>query len=75
MKGVLHGNDLVIRGTILQIGVFPGRLDGALHGLRTAVGKEHPIHSRYLFQLPRRLNGRHIIIIIGGVDQLVDLGL
>ena len=70
---MLHGDDLMIRASVLQIRILPGSLQRSLHRLRTGVGEKDPIHAGNRLQLPCRLNGRHIVIVVGGVNHLVDL--
>ena len=75
VEGMLHGNDLMIRASVLQICIFPGRLQSAFNGLRAAVGKENPVHAGNLFHFHSRFHSRHIVIIIGGMDNFIDLCL
>ena len=74
MEGMFHGDDFMIRSPVLQISIFPRRLNGSFHRFRPAVRKKYPIHAGSLFQFFRRFYGRHVIKIIGSMDQLVDLG-
>ena len=73
MEGVIHGNDLMVGTAILQIRIFSGSLNGTFHCFRTGIGEKDTIHAGYFFDLTSRLDGRHVVIIIGGVDHLVDL--
>ncbi len=43
VEGMLHGDYLMIRGTVLQKSILAGRFDGAFHSLGSAVGKEHAV--------------------------------
>ena len=73
MKGMLHGNDLMIRIPVLQICVFSCRFQCSFHGFRTAVGKEDTIHTGCFLYCLGSFDRRHIIIIIGGMKYLVHL--
>ena len=73
VEGMVHGNDFMIRFSVLKKSIFAGRLQSAFHCLRAAVGKKDTIHAGDLFQLHRRFHCRNIIIIIGSVDHLVYL--
>ena len=63
----------MIRSPVFQVCIFARRLDRALDSLRSAVGKEDAVHTRYLFKLFRRFDSRHIVIVIRGMDDLVNL--
>ena len=73
MERMVHGNDLVIGTAVFQIGIFSGCLDGTLHCFRAGIGEKDAIHAGYFFDLSCRFDGRHIVIIVGSVDHLVDL--
>ena len=74
VEGMIHGNDLVILFAILQPRVFAGRLNCALDSLGATVGEEYPAHAAHAHQLVGCLCGRLIVIQVGGMHQLVDLG-
>ena len=75
VEGTVHGNDLMIRGSVLQIRVLSGRLDSPLDGLRPGIGEKNPVHAGKLLELFCRVYGRDIVIIVRGMDQLIDLRL
>ncbi len=74
MERVVHGNDFVVSLAVLEKSVFSGSLERTFHSLRAGVGEKHPVHAGHCFQLLRRVDGRHIVIVVGSVQQLVYLG-
>ena len=74
VERMLHGNDLVVGPAVLEVGIFNGRLQGAFYRFRAAVGKEDPVHTGNLFDPVGRACRRLVIEIVGGMDDLVQLG-
>ena len=75
MEGILHGDDLVASPAILEKCVLHSGLECTLDGLCAAVGKEDTIHTGRLFHPGCRIDRGLIVKIVGGVQDLVDLGL
>ena len=73
VEGMLHGYDLMVRAAVLLICVLAGSLDGPFDSLRAGIGEEHPVHAGDLLQLLRRPDSGHVVVVVGGVDHLVDL--
>jgi len=73
MEGMLHGNDLMVCSSVLQISILSCCLNGSFNRLCPAVCEKHSVHPGNLFQLFGSFNSRYIIIIIGSMDHLVDL--
>ena len=64
MEAVLKSHDGVAVRTLLLGGVLSRRLDGALVGLGTGIGKEHLLHAGFLAQkLGKPGTGRIVIEI------------
>ena len=73
MEGMIHGNNLMICHAIPDISIFLCQFQCTFDRLRTAVGKEYPIHSGNLCNLLCRLDCRYIIIQIGSMDYFINL--
>ena len=73
MKGMLHGNDLIIRCHALIVGIALCDLQRALNGFGTAVGKEYLFHPGYRQKLLTCCNGRLIVKQVGDVRKLAHL--
>src|SRR5690606_22741281 len=74
MEAVIHGDDLV-SAVAMQLTPFTCQLDGAFIGLRTAVGKEHPVEARCTGDPLGQPNGRCVVERGRWIDQLAALFL
>ena len=73
VEGMVHGDNFMVVSAVFQVRIFPGRLHRPLHRLRPGVGEKYPVHAGDLPQLSGRIYSGHIVIIIGCMDQLVNL--
>ena len=73
MEGGVHGDDLMICPAVLIISISSGCLDSAFNGFRTAVGEKYPVQACCPGQSLCCSDCGNIIIIIGGMGQLIDL--
>ena len=73
VKRMVHRDDLMIGVPVPQKSIFARRLQRTLNRLRAAVCKKDSVHARNLFELLCRLDRGNIIIIIRGMNHLVNL--
>ena len=74
VEGMIHGDDLIPLLFPLCISIFSGGFQGALNGLRTAVGKKRLAHAAGFHQFFSGLAHGLVVIQIRDVKEFVDLG-
>ena len=74
VEGMIHGNDLMVCMAISFVGIFLGSLQSTLNGLCTTVCEEGLFHMACLYKFGTCLNDRLIVVQVGNMHQLVDLG-
>ena len=79
VEGMTHGDDFIfpgcVDGFVAGSRIFLGHLQGPFVPLRPAVAEEDLAEFGCFDDLLRRLNGRHVVVIVAELGPLVQLGL